>query len=148
MTKCFPTLIPVCVFTFQADNLIFKDRKLNIGPAVRKQVGIYLFDYFTTKSIEIFGVNICCGPFVACSKLDCFFNLSFWKNASHLAHFCRWFLLLPIHCFRMLCGKKFIVDKNMRSARKLAYSHLESIVLKQILLKTVRIQESVCNCWV
>ena len=28
------------LYMFQADNLIFKDRKLNIGPAVRKQVGM------------------------------------------------------------------------------------------------------------
>ena len=34
------SLTLVCLYMFQADNLIFKDRKLNIGPAVRKQVGM------------------------------------------------------------------------------------------------------------
>ena len=33
----------VCLF--QADNLVFKDRKLNIGPAVRKQVNVFSVDY-------------------------------------------------------------------------------------------------------
>ena len=32
--------ISVCNI-FQADNLVFKDRKLNIGPAIRKQVCLY-----------------------------------------------------------------------------------------------------------
>jgi len=31
----------VCQICFQADSLIFKDRKLNVGPAIRKQVSTH-----------------------------------------------------------------------------------------------------------
>jgi hypothetical protein len=34
--KALPIIAISCVL-LQADNLIFKDRKLNIGPAIRKQ---------------------------------------------------------------------------------------------------------------